>query len=191
MHVIMRFELERALLRGAMRVEELPAAWKRRMHELLAVSVPDDRRGCLQDVHWSSLAIGYFPTYLLGAIMAAQLAHHMRTEMPDLDAKVQAGDFTPIRQWLNERVHRHGSVPRSMDDLLQRAVGEPLKTEYFLACAPRGCQPRRRRDAGGRSGLRAELARECLRLTSTHRPSSAPPRLHADLTDKYTDLYKL
>ena len=65
--------------------------------------------------------------------MAAQLAHHMRVEMPDLDAKIAAGDFAPIRRWLNERIHAQGSVPRSMDDLLQRAVGEPLKPSYFLA----------------------------------------------------------
>lgn len=142
MHVIMRFELERALLRGEMKVEELPAAWERRMKELLTVTVPDDQHGCLQDVHWSGLAIGYFPTYLLGAMMAAQLAHHMRLEMPDLDTKIQNGDFTPIRAWLNERVHKHGSVPKSMDLLLQRAVGEPLKTEYFLTCAPRSLPPR-------------------------------------------------
>jgi len=135
MHVIMRFELERALLRGEMDVDALPGAWRARMRELLQVDVPDDRRGCLQDVHWSSLAIGYFPTYLLGALMAAQLAHHMRADMPDLDAKIAAGEFGPIRAWLNERVHRHGSVPRSMDDLLERALGEPLKTKYFIACA--------------------------------------------------------
>ncbi|KAG8467148.1 hypothetical protein KFE25_000464 [Diacronema lutheri] len=133
MHVIMRFELERALLRGEMDVDALPGAWRARMRELLQVDVPDDRRGCLQDVHWSSLAIGYFPTYLLGALMAAQLAHHMRADMPDLDAKIAAGEFGPIRAWLNERVHRHGSVPRSMDDLLERALGEPLKTKYFIA----------------------------------------------------------
>jgi len=132
MHVVMRFELERALLRGEMKVEELPARWNARMKELLAVDVPDDRRGCLQDVHWSGLAIGYFPTYLLGAIMAAQLEHHMRLQMPDLDAKIEAGDFAPIRHWLNEKVHAQGSVPKSMDELLVRAVGEPLKTEYFL-----------------------------------------------------------
>jgi Zn-dependent M32 family carboxypeptidase len=132
MHVVMRFELERKLLRGEMDVSEVPAAWKARMKELLTVDVPDNRRGCLQDVHWSSLAVGYFPTYLLGAIMAAQLAHHMRLQMPDLDAKIEAGDFKLIRQWLNDKVHAHGSVPRSMDELLERAVGEPLKAHYFL-----------------------------------------------------------
>jgi carboxypeptidase Taq len=90
-------------------------------------------------VHWSSLAVGYFPTYLLGALMAAQLDHHLRNDPAfakthgPVDALVAAGDFAPLRAWLGTKVHARGRVPQSMDALLVEATGEPLRTDYFLA----------------------------------------------------------
>ena len=132
LHVIVRFEIERALLRGEMKVDDVPAVWNAKMEELLGVAVPNDAKGCLQDVHWSGLAIGYFPSYLLGAMMAAQLWHHCQLAIPDVEARIAAGDFAPVLSWLRANVHDKGVLHPSIDALLEDAVGEPLKPEYFL-----------------------------------------------------------
>ena len=99
LHVILRFEIERGVLNGEVSVDDIPAVWDKRMSELLGVEVPSNAKGCLQDVHWSGLAIGYFPSYLLGAMMAAQLWHHCRLAVPDVDGKIASGDFAPILSW--------------------------------------------------------------------------------------------
>ena len=132
LHVIIRFEIERSVLRGELKVEEIPNEWNKRMTELLGVTPPSDKLGALQDVHWSGLAIGYFPSYLLGAMMAAQLWHHCRVAIHDVDARIANGDFEPILSWLREKVHDQGVMHPSIDALLEHAVGEPLMPEYFV-----------------------------------------------------------
>ena len=132
MHVILRFEIERALLRGELAVGDVPATWNARMGDLLGVTPEIDAKGCLQDVHWSSLAIGYFPSYLLGAMMAAQLQHYCRAALPQFDELLAKGDFKPILAWLRTNVHDQGLLHPSMDALLEHACGEPLNPEYFL-----------------------------------------------------------
>jgi len=139
MHVILRYTLERKLMSGEMTVAELPEAWNRGMEELLGVEVPDDAKGCLQDVHWSALAIGYFPTYLLGAMMAAQLSHYIRQDAEfraahgDVDELIAAGNFAPFKEWLRVHIHDNGSLHDSMDTLLQAEFGEPLMPKYFIS----------------------------------------------------------
>ena len=132
MHVIIRTEIERRVVNGDLDVSDIPGAWNDRYESLLGVDVPDDARGCLQDVHWSGLAFGYFPTYLVGAMGAAQLAHFAKLEIEDFEGKVSRGEFHEIKEWLKGKVHRHGCRYESFDGLLMGEVGEELNPEYFL-----------------------------------------------------------
>ena len=102
------------------------------MKDFLDIDVPDDTRGCLQDIHWSCLAIGYFPTYLLGSMMAAQLAHYCQLDLPDMDDMIAKGEFDVIRKWLTKKVHVHGKRYKSLDELLEGEVGEKLNSKYFI-----------------------------------------------------------
>ena len=106
--VELRFDLERALLAGDLQVHDLPRVWNERIESDLGLKVPDDRRGCLQDVHWSMGAIGYFPTYTLGTLYAAQFWEAIERDVPDVERRVEGGDFAAVLGWLRDRVHRHG-----------------------------------------------------------------------------------
>jgi len=108
----------------------LPGLWRERMRAWLGVEVPNDRDGCLQDVHWSS-DFGYFPTYTLGNLYAAQLYAAMRREIAELDDRVAAGDLLPLREWLRERIHCHGSR-LTQAELIRQASGAPLSVEPLL-----------------------------------------------------------
>ena len=108
LHIILRFELESALLAGDLDVGELPGAWRERCQDLLGVAPATDREGALQDVHWSGGLFGYFPTYALGNLYGAQLLEAMRRDLPDLDEQVARGELLAIKAWLNEKVHRQG-----------------------------------------------------------------------------------
>lgn len=132
LHVILRYQIERDVVQGSLAVADIPATWNARMKELLDVTVPTDADGCLQDVHWSALAIGYFPTYLLGAATAAQLSHYCHLDLPDFDGMVERGEFATIKLWLTDKVHRHGRRYPSLDALLLDQVGEPLNAKYFI-----------------------------------------------------------
>lgn len=132
LHVILRYNIERDVVAGDLDVDDIPARWNKEMKHFLDIDVPDDSRGCLQDIHWSFLAIGYFPTYLLGAMMAAQLAHYCKQDLPDMDAMVEKGEFEEIRKWLTKKVHMHGRRYKSLDELLVAEVGEPLNSKYFI-----------------------------------------------------------
>jgi carboxypeptidase Taq len=131
LHVILRFELEVALVEGTLAVADVPAAWNERMRDLLGVEVPDDARGCLQDIHWAFGELGYFPTYALGNIVSAQLWRAARAAQPDLDDALARGDCTGLLEWLRENVHRHG---RRLDpaDLLRQATGEEINPQPLL-----------------------------------------------------------
>ena len=133
LHVILRYQIERDIVEGKMSVAELPERWNTQMKEMLQIEVPSDTEGCLQDVHWPSLAIGYFPTYLIGSATAAQLAHYCRKDIPDFDDRVRAGDFAAIKAWLTDKVHRHGKRYASLDELLEDQVGEKLNPAYFIS----------------------------------------------------------
>lgn len=132
LHVILRYRLEKALMAGDLKVADLPAAWNSGMRELLGITPPDDRRGVLQDIHWPLGAIGYFPCYTVGSLLAAQLVARMRSEVTDLDAALAAGEFAPACDWLQQRVHAWGSR-WTFDELVEQATGTPLSADAFLA----------------------------------------------------------
>jgi len=132
LHVILRYTIENEVIEGKLDVADVPSRWNSLMKELLDVDVKDDAKGCLQDVHWSMLAFGYFPTYLLGAACAAQLAHYCHIDIPDMDEKITKGEFSEIKDWLTKKVHKHGSRYDSLDELLEDQVGEALNPEYFI-----------------------------------------------------------
>jgi len=131
LHIILRFELERALLEGALRVADLPEAWNAKMQEYLGVTPPNDADGVMQDIHWSSGSIGYFPTYTLGNVMAAQLFAAARAAHPALPEEIGRGEFGTLLAWLREHVHRHGRkfFPQ---EVLERATGARLTPEPYL-----------------------------------------------------------
>ena len=129
-HIILRYRLERALIAGDLALADLPAAWNDGMKELLGIVPPDDRLGCLQDIHWPSGEFGYFPTYTMGAIAAAQIYAAARRANPDLEESISRGDFAPLMGWLRENVHSQGSRLVA-DDLLTAATGEPLNPKVF------------------------------------------------------------
>ncbi|MCC7396969.1 MAG: carboxypeptidase M32 [Planctomycetes bacterium] len=131
LHVMVRFELERAMLRGDLGVAELPGQWNALYERYLGIVVPDDRRGCLQDVHWSCGLFGYFPTYTLGNLYAAQFAATADRELGGLAPMLQRGDFEPLREWLRRRIHQHG---RRHDPaaLCREVTGAPLSSAAFL-----------------------------------------------------------
>lgn len=132
LHIMLRFDLERGMLHGELPVRDLPGAWNERMRQDLGVEVPDDRSGCLQDIHWSMGAIGYFPTYTLGNVYAAQFWETIRAQLPDLDAQIARGEFAGLLGWLRDNVHGHGSRFRA-PELCERITGRPLSPEPLLA----------------------------------------------------------
>jgi carboxypeptidase Taq len=129
-HVIQRYRLERAMLAGDLAVKDLPGAWAEGLHGLLGIAPETDRDGCLQDIHWFDGSWGYFPTYTLGALIAAQMFAAVREAIPDLDELIASGEFKPLFAWLSERVHGRGSL-LSTTELVEYASGRPLGTESF------------------------------------------------------------
>lgn len=123
LHIILRFELEQQLVDGSLALEDLPEAWNARMRDFLGVDVPDDARGVLQDVHWTRAAYGYFPTYALGNVISVQIWEHVRAELPDLDAQLEAGEFGELYGWLQSRLYRHGRK-FTPTETLERAIGD-------------------------------------------------------------------
>ena len=129
----MRFEIERGLFNGTIDVDDLPKIWNAKMKQYFNLDVPNDAQGVLQDVHWPSLAYGYFPSYSLGAMAAAQLYAYMDREgLPGMEERVAKGEFEEIKQFLNEKFHTLGSLHNSLDELLIAVMGEPLKPSYFM-----------------------------------------------------------
>jgi carboxypeptidase Taq len=131
LHIVLRFQLERALVDGDLAVADLPAAWNDGMRSLLGVEVPSAAQGVLQDVHWAALSFGYFPSYALGCLIAAQLWETLEAEIGPREEALAAGDVGAIRQWLGDKVHRFG---RRLDtvDIVERATGRALDAGPFL-----------------------------------------------------------
>ncbi|MEN0019820.1 MAG: carboxypeptidase M32 [Planctomycetota bacterium] len=131
LHVMLRFELERALVSGELSVADLPGAWNERFERLLGVPVPDDARGCLQDVHWSFGLIGYFPTYTLGNLYAAQFTEAMEAELGQLGPRIERGEFGPIREWLTDNIYSQGRRYEA-GELCERITGKALSDEPLM-----------------------------------------------------------
>jgi carboxypeptidase Taq len=131
LHIVLRFELELALIDGQLAVADLPAAWREGMRRLLDVEVPSDALGCLQDVHWGAGSFGYFPSYALGCLIAAQLWEAIERELGPREDDLRRGEVAPIQRWLGEHVHRYG---RRLDTipLLEQATGRALEIGPFL-----------------------------------------------------------
>ena len=131
LHIVLRFELELALVEGELEVADLPAAWRERMHSLLGLDVPSDAVGCLQDVHWGIGAFGYFPSYALGCLIAAQLWETILAELGSMEEALREGEVASIQRWLGEHVHRYGRRLDTMP-LVESATGRPLEVAPFL-----------------------------------------------------------
>ena len=131
LHIILRFEIESGLFSGEFSVKDLPEIWNVKMHESLGITPPSDRDGVMQDIHWSAGLIGYFPTYTLGNLYGPQFVEAMRRDIPDLDGEVSRGRFAPIREWLMEKIHRHGRLYLAQE-LCQRVTGSPLSEDAAM-----------------------------------------------------------
>ncbi|MEM6665880.1 MAG: carboxypeptidase M32 [Pseudomonadota bacterium] len=132
LHVILRYRLERAMIGGDLKVADLPGAWQAGMVDLLGVTPPDDRLGCLQDIHWPSGAFGYFPTYTLGAIGAAQMFQAARAQSPALLDEIGTGRFATLLHWLRENVHEKGRL-RLPGEIIVEATGRSLDPQALLS----------------------------------------------------------
>jgi carboxypeptidase Taq len=129
-HVILRYRLERAMLAGDLVLADLPGAWAEGLQQLLGITPINDREGCLQDIHWYDGVWGYFPTYTLGALIAAQLFEAAHAAIPDVLEAITQGEFAPLLSWLRERIHAKGSL-LSTAELVESATGRPLGTASF------------------------------------------------------------
>lgn len=131
LHILLRFELERDLINGHLSVAELPDAWNACMQKYLGLTPPNDAQGVLQDVHWSMYFVGYFPTYVLGNLYAAQIYEAAQRDLPDIEAQVAVGEFHLFREWLREKIHRHG-MHYQATELIQLVSGRPPSSDAFL-----------------------------------------------------------
>ncbi len=131
LHILLRFEIECDLLTGALAVSDLPKAWNAKTESLLGLTPPNDADGVLQDIHWSFGGFGYFPTYTLGNLYAAQFMATAHQEIPDLEARIRMGDLRTLREWLREKIHRHG-MRWHAHELVVQVTGKPLGVEPFF-----------------------------------------------------------
>ncbi|MCH2546645.1 MAG: carboxypeptidase M32 [Alphaproteobacteria bacterium] len=130
-HVIMRYELEKDIINGALDVADLPEAWNAKMQEKLGITPPSDTLGCMQDIHWPSGSFGYFPTYTIGAMMAAQWFAALKRDIPEWGAQVEKGDFAQISHWLKRNIHEKASSV-SRQQMLVEGTGEALNVDIYL-----------------------------------------------------------
>jgi carboxypeptidase Taq len=131
LHILLRFEIERDLAEGRLAVRDLPDVWSAKMRAFLGITPPDDAHGVLQDIHWSLGLLGYFPTYTLGNLYAAQFYGAARRAIPDLEEGYRRGEFAPLLSWLRKEIHGRGKTYRS-GDLARVVTGEPLNPSYFI-----------------------------------------------------------
>ncbi len=131
LHIMLRFELEQALVEGKLPVADLPEAWNARMQEYLGLTPPNDADGVLQDIHWSAGLFGYFPTYALGNLLSAQLWEAAAKDTPDLANQIERKQFSGLLGWLRSHVHQFGGMYEPMD-LIRRATGKPLGPEAYI-----------------------------------------------------------
>lgn len=129
-HVMIRYEIEKAIFSGKADLEDLPGLWNRKYQRYLGVRVPDDTHGILQDVHWSQGSFGYFPTYSLGSAYAAQIYHAMAKDV-DIEGALATGTIRPIADWLKEHIHKYGST-KYPKDILRLATGEDFNPDYYV-----------------------------------------------------------
>jgi carboxypeptidase Taq len=132
LHIIIRFELEQAILTGDLPIQDIPQAWNAKYRDYLGIEPPNDANGCLQDVHWSAALVGYFPTYSLGNLYAAQFFDQANRDLGGLDALFARGEFLPLRDWLREKIHARGQC-YTASELAQVVTGRELSSASFMA----------------------------------------------------------
>jgi carboxypeptidase Taq len=131
LHIMIRYELEKALFNGELEVKDLPEVWNEKYKDYLGIVPENDAMGVLQDVHWSDGSFGYFPSYALGYMYAAQIKQAMLKDLPDFDGLLEAGDIAPIREWLNEKIHKYGKTKKPLE-ILKETTGEGLNVQYLI-----------------------------------------------------------
>ncbi len=131
LHIIIRYEMEKAIFDGGAEIDDLPALWNAKYKEYLGVEPKNDGEGILQDTHWSGGNFGYFPSYALGNLYGAQFLHTMKRDVPDMERRIASGDLECVNAWFKEHVHRHGAVYLPAE-LIQKVTGEPLTARYFI-----------------------------------------------------------
>jgi carboxypeptidase Taq len=131
LHVMLRLELEIALMEGSLQVKDLPQAWNARMKEYLGITPPNDTLGVLQDVHWSGGMIGYFPTYALGNLVSAQLWEKINQDIPDLENQIEHGQFDDLLKWLRVKIHQHGAKFEPQD-LVKKVTGSTIDPAPYM-----------------------------------------------------------
>lgn len=130
LHIMVRYEIEKLMIAGEVKAEELPELWNKLYQEYLGVEVPDDARGVLQDTHWSGGSIGYFPSYSLGSAYGAQILHYMKKEL-DVDGLVAAGNLKVIQDWLAERIYKYGSM-LTPEEIIENCCSESFQPDYYI-----------------------------------------------------------
>ncbi|MEO5890204.1 MAG: carboxypeptidase M32 [Ferruginibacter sp.] len=133
-HVMIRYEIEKMLIEGSIDTKDIPAFWNEHYQRYLGVSVPDDKKGCLQDIHWSHGSFGYFATYSLGSMYAAQLYAAIEKENPSVQREIAAGDNSSVQKWLRDNIYQYGRYFSSAE-LCKKATGESLQSKYFISYA--------------------------------------------------------
>ncbi|WP_342602120.1 carboxypeptidase M32 [Peribacillus sp. FSL E2-0159] len=131
LHIMIRYELEKALFNGELEVKDLPEVWNEKYKDYLGIVPENDAMGVLQDVHWADGSFGYFPSYALGYMYAAQIKQSMLKDLPDFDGLLEAGDIEPIRKWLNEKIHKYGKTKKPLE-ILKETTGEGLNVQYLI-----------------------------------------------------------
>ena len=131
LHIIIRYELEKALIQGTLSVDELPAAWNEKYKEYLGLDVPSNAKGVLQDVHWAGGSFGYFPSYALGLIYAAQLTETLKSALPEFETLIAEGEIEPVKAWLQENVHQYGKR-LTPNELIQQVTGQAISVQPLV-----------------------------------------------------------
>lgn len=131
LHIMLRLELEIALLDRKVEVKDLPEIWRARMKEYLGVVPDNDAHGVLQDIHWAGGLVGYFPTYALGNVISVQIWDKISRDMPDLDNMISKGEFAPLLGWLHDNIHVHGAKFETQE-LVKRVTGSPIDPQPYL-----------------------------------------------------------
>jgi carboxypeptidase Taq len=131
LHVIIRYEIEKAIFDGNVGVEDLPGLWNEKYREYLGIEPSNDAEGILQDIHWSGGSFGYFPSYALGNVYGAQFLNVMKRDIPDIFDRIGDGDLGAVHEWLRENIHKYGSVYKP-GELLRKVTGEDLNARYFI-----------------------------------------------------------
>ncbi len=132
LHIMIRYELEKALFNDEIEVKDLPSAWNEKYQSYLGITPPNDAQGVLQDVHWSGGSFGYFPSYALGYMYAAQFKQAMQKDLPNYDELLKKGNLEPVKQWMTEKVHQHGKLKKPLQ-ILKDVTGEELNADHLIS----------------------------------------------------------